>query len=359
MTSTKPKNARTIAPTNASKPIRILSGIQPSGAIHLGNYLGAIREQIERQNKQGNECFYFIADLHALTTVRDPQLLKQYTTDIALSYLALGLDPEKTVFFRQSDVPAHTELAWILSCIAPFGLLERAHAWKDAIAKQIKDPTVGLFTYPILMAADILLYKPNFVPVGKDQKQHVEIARDLALKFNTTFGSESGTNIFDPLPEPLIRDDVATVPGTDGQKMSKSYGNTIDIFAEEKQLQKQVMSIVTDSKGVDEPKDPNTCTVFKLYRLLATTNAATNAANNDHITDLEQRYRKGGLGYGEAKKLLFAKLLETFSPARKKRIELTQNIGYVERVLQTGAARAQKVAEQTLLEIRRAIGTHA
>lgn len=339
------KNATKNAPT--SKPTRILSGIQPSGAIHLGNYLGAIRGHIERQNKENNECFYFIADLHALTTVRDPKLLRQYTTDVALSYLALGLDPEKTTFFRQSDVPAHTELAWILSCVAPFGLLERAHAWKDAIAKQMKDPTVGLFTYPILMAADILLYKPNFVPVGKDQKQHVEIARDLALKFNTTFGTK---DIFDPLPEPIIEDDVATVPGTDGQKMSKSYGNTIDIFAEESQLKKQVMGIVTDSKGIDEPKDPNTCTIFKLYRLLATPN---------EITDLEQRYRKPGLGYGEAKKLLLAKLLETFNPARKKRIELAQDLGYVERVLQTGAARAQKVAEQTLTEVRRAVGTRA
>ncbi len=243
---------------------RVLSGIQPSGAIHLGNYLGAIKQHIEMQQNSNYDCFFFIADLHALTTVRDPKKLADMTRDVALTYLSLGLDPEKVVFFKQSDVPEHTELAWIFSCITPMGLLERAHAWKDAVEKGKKEKTAGLFIYPILMAADILLYKPSLVPVGKDQKQHIEIARDIATHFNTTFGEEF------PQPQELTPEDVAVVPGTDGQKMSKSYGNTIDIFAPENILKKQIMGIVTDSTPVEAPKDPSTCNVFQLYKLVAT-----------------------------------------------------------------------------------------
>lgn len=321
---------------------RVLSGIQPSGAIHLGNYLGAIKQHIEMQQNSNYDCFFFIADLHALTTVRDPKKLADMTRDVALTYLSLGLDPKKVVFFKQSDVPEHTELAWIFSCITPMGLLERAHAWKDAVEKGKKEKTAGLFIYPILMAADILLYKPSLVPVGKDQKQHIEIARDIATHFNTTFGEEF------PQPQELTPEDVAVVPGTDGQKMSKSYGNTIDIFAPENILKKQIMGIVTDSTPVEAPKDPSKCNVFQLYKLIAT---------KEEIIDLESKYKKGGFGYGEAKKMLLAKILEIFDPYRKKRIELEAEVGYVERVLREGANRARIEAQKTLDEVRKMIGT--
>lgn len=321
---------------------RVLSGIQPSGVIHLGNYLGAIRQHIEMQKHADEECYIFIADLHALTTVRDPKKLIAMTRDVTLTYLALGLDPERVVFFKQSDVPEHTELAWILSTVAPMGLLERAHAWKDAVEKGKKEKTVGLFTYPILMAADILIYKPVLVPVGKDQKQHIEIARDIATTFNSIYGETL------ELPEPFIPEDVAVVPGTDGQKMSKSYGNTIDIFATESILKKQIMGIVTDSTPVEEPKDPSKCNVFQLYKLVA---------NNSEIAELEGQYKKGGFGYGEAKKILLTKILEIFGPARQKRVELEADVGYIDRVLREGAERARKVAKATLDEVRKKIGT--
>lgn len=327
---------------NKTSKKRVLSGIQPSGAIHLGNYLGAIKQHIEMQQNNNYDCFFFIADLHALTTVRDPKKLADMTRDVALTYLSLGLDPEKVVFFKQSDVPEHTELAWIFSCITPMGLLERAHAWKDAVEKGKKEKTAGLFIYPILMAADILLYKPSLVPVGKDQKQHIEIARDIATHFNTTFGEEF------PQPQELTPEDVAVVPGTDGQKMSKSYGNTIDIFAPENILKKQIMGIVTDSTPVEAPKDPSKCNVFQLYKLIAT---------KEETTDLESKYKKGGFGYGEAKKMLLAKVLEIFAPYRKKRIELEAEVGYVERVLREGANRARIEAQKTLDEVRKMIGT--
>lgn len=319
---------------------RVLSGIQPSGRIHLGNYLGAIKQHIAMQ--ENYECFFFIADLHALTTTRDPKKLQEFTREVALTYIALGLDPDRAVLFRQSDIEAHTELAWILSTIAPMGLLERAHAWKDAMEKGKKEKTAGLFTYPILMAADILLYQPDLVPVGKDQKQHIEIARDLATAFNGHFGETL------KLPEPLIEKDTAVVPGTDGQKMSKSYGNTIDIFADDKTLTKQVMSIVTDSTPVEAPKNPDTCTIFALYKLLA---------SSQETKDLASRYKKGGMGYGEAKKLLLAKITDVFGPARKKRIELERDLGYIERVLQSGARRAQEVANATRDLVRKKVGT--
>lgn len=327
---------------------RVLSGIQPSGNIHLGNYLGAIKQHIEMQNSAEHECIFFIADLHALTTVRIAAKMKECTNEVACSYLALGLDPKKVTFFKQSDLPQHSELAWILSTITPFGLLERAHAWKDAVEKGKKEKTVGLFTYPILMAADILIYKPDLVPVGKDQKQHVEIARDIASAFNGYFGA-----YFD-LPESFIKDDTAVVPGTDGQKMSKSYGNTIDIFAPEALLKKQVMSIVTDSTPVEAPKDPSKCTVFSLYKLLATPEETQNLAG---------KYKKGGFGYGEAKKLLLEKILETFANAKKKYdelkkdIELKGDLSYVESVLREGADRAREIASKTLDEVRKKVGT--
>ncbi len=321
---------------------RVLSGIQPSGVIHLGNYLGAMKQHIEMQDSGTHECYFFIADLHALTTVKDAKRLAEMTHDVALTYLSLGLDPEKTTFFKQSDIAEHTELAWILSSVTPMGLLERAHAWKDAVEKGTKEKTVALFTYPVLMAADILIYKPDLVPVGKDQKQHIEITRDIATHFNSHFGETFNQ------PQELTPESVAVVPGTDGQKMSKSYGNTIDIFAPEATLKKQVMGIVTDSTPVEQPKDPSKCNVFALYKLLATPT---------EIAALEAQYKKGGFGYGEAKKLLLAKLLEVFAPARKKRVELEADRGYVERVLQMGADRARIEARKTLDEVRKKIGT--
>jgi tryptophanyl-tRNA synthetase len=318
---------------------RVLSGVQPSGNPHLGNFFGAMKNHIEMQNKY--DTFIFIADYHALTTVRDPEKMKQMTLHLVLDYLALGLDPEKTVFFKQSDVYEHAQLKWILDCITPHGLLERAHAWKDALAKGKKEPTAGLFNYPVLMAADILLYKPDLVPVGKDQKQHVEIARDIAIKFNNTF-----TEVF-KLPEPYIPEESAVIKGTDGQKMSKTYGNVIEIFADEKTLKKQVMSIETDSTALEEPKDPKTCNVFYLYSLFA---------NEKEKTDLEAKYRAGGFGYGDAKKLLLAKILYYFAENRKKRIELSSNMDYINKVLEKGANKAREEAEKTMDKVKSAVG---
>lgn len=319
---------------------RILSGIQSSGTPHLGNYLGAMKNHIAMQDT--HECFIFIADLHALTTVRDPEKLRKMTREIAIDYLALGLDPEKVTFFRQSDVPEHSELAWILSTVTPFGLLERAHAYKDAVAKGMKDPTVGLFTYPVLMAADILLYKPDIVPVGKDQKQHIEITRDLAEKFNSTYQETF------PMPEPHIPEDVGYVIGTDGeQKMSKSYGNVIEFFADEKTLKKQVMGITTDSTPLEEPKDPDTCAVYKIYSYFAT---------DEEKKALADKYRAGGFGYGDAKKVLLEKIMEHFGPFRQKRIELAENLEYIDTVLQSGAEKARKVALKTMAEVRKHTG---
>lgn len=319
---------------------RILSGIQSSGTPHLGNYLGAMKKHVEMQKT--HECFIFIADLHALTTVRNPEKMRTATLELAIDYLALGLDPNKATFYRQSDIPEHTELAWILSCITPMGLMERAHAFKDATAKGMKDSTVGLFTYPVLMAADILLYQPDLIPVGKDQKQHVEITQDIAEKFNSTFGE-----VF-KRPEPLIPEETSYIIGTDGEhKMSKSYGNVIEFFADETTLKKQVMGIKTDSTPLEDPKNPKSDAVFKLY---------THFASTTELKALEQKYLAGGFGYGDAKKLLLEKLLDYFAPFRKKRIELTKNLGYVNDVLKEGAKKARKVAGQTLAEVRKKTG---
>lgn len=318
---------------------RILSGVQPSGRPHIGNYLGAIRQHIAMQ--KDHECYLFIADLHALTTVRDPELMRRQTYELAVAYLSLGLDPNKTAFFKQSALPEHAELCWIFDCITKMPFLERAHAWKDAQAKGKKEVTVGLFNYPILMSADILLYQPDIVPVGKDQKQHVEIARDIATNFNQTFGETF------KLPEPLIKEDVAVVPGTDGQKMSKSYGNTIDLFGTDVELKKQVMGIITDSTPLEESKNPETCNVFKLYKLFA---------NKKEIEELAEKYKAGGFGYGDAKKTLLSKLMEYFADARQKYNEILPKKDYVYDVLEDGAKRAKKVAANTLEMAKKKIG---
>ena len=318
----------------------VLSGVQPSGKPHIGNYFGAIRQHIEMQ--QEYQCYLFIADLHALTTVKDAALMRSQTLELAATYLALGLDPKKTIFFKQSSIPEHSELCWILDCIVHMPFLERAHAWKDAKSKGKKEITVGLFNYPILQAADILLYEPDLVPVGQDQKQHIEMTRDIATTFNQTFGVQTLK-----LPEPYIKKEVAVVHGTDGQKMSKSYGNTIEIFAEESVLKKQVMGIVTDSKGVEDTKDPATCNVFKLYQLFATT---------EEKQDLAEKYRNGGTGYGDAKKLLLAKILEHFAKPREKYQELINKKDYIHDVLTQGSKKAATKAATTLNKVKTQIG---
>jgi len=318
---------------------RVLSGIQPSGQPHLGNFLGAMQRHVAHQNDY--ESFIFLANYHALTTIKDGKQLRKLTTDLAIDYLAIGLDPTKTTLFRQSDIPEHTELMWILSCLTPMGLLERCHAWKDAKSKGKKEISAGLFNYPVLMAADILIYQPDLVPVGKDQKQHVEVARDLAGIFNHHYGETF------KLPEPTIPADVATIPGTDGQKMSKSYGNTIALFGTDATLKKEVMSIVTDSTPVEAPKNPKNCNVFQLYKHFASTK---------EITELKAKYEAGGFGYGDAKKLLLEQLHKTLDPYREKRVELEGKLDYVEEVLLEGAKRARKMAQKTLQDVRNKVG---
>jgi tryptophanyl-tRNA synthetase len=318
--------------------MRILSGIQASGVLHIGNYFGMMRPAIALQ-AQG-EAFYFIADYHALTTVRDPKALRENAGRVALDFLACGLDPERAALFRQSDVPQVTELAWILSTVAPMGLLERSHSYKDKLARGLA-ATVGLFNYPVLMAADILIYDSDVVPVGKDQKQHIEITRDLAVKLNETFGE-----IF-KLPEARIQAATEVVPGIDGQKMSKSYGNNIDIFGEEKETRKRVMSIVTDSTPMEAPKDPATSSIFKLYSLVA---------SKDEIAKMRGQFLKGGAGYGDFKKQLFEKLWEYFAPMRKRREEILSDKSYIDNVLARGAERANEVADQVMQRVRNAVG---
>lgn len=322
-------------------PIRVLSGMQPSGRPHIGNYLGAMRQHVALSHDKDHECFYFLANYHALTTVRSPELANM-TTDLAMDYIALGLDTERTVFFRQSDVPEHTELTWILNTITHTGLLERCHAWKDAMAKGKKETTAGLFTYPVLMAADILMYKPDIVPVGQDQKQHVEVARDIGGTFNHLYGETF------KLPEPDIKKEVATVMGTDGvHKMSKSYGNVIEIFAEESVLKKQVMGMCTDSTPVEAPKDPAKCHLFQMYAHFAT---------EKEKETLAAQYRKGGVGYGTVKKMLLEKILEHFGAARKKRAELLKNPDLVEKILKNGAEKARSQAQEMMKEVRHKVG---
>jgi tryptophanyl-tRNA synthetase len=373
--------------------MRILSGIQPSGVLHIGNYFGMMRPAIELQ-KEG-ETFYFIADYHALTSVRDPKTLRENSRLVALDFLACGLDPEKGALFRQSDVPQVTELAWILSTVAPMGLLERAHSYKDKLARGLAS-TVGLFSYPVLMAADILIYDSDVVPVGKDQKQHIEITRDLAGKMNEKYGeifkmpvgrikdlvplpelpqegpAEPGVRLVPP-PSPSRKSNAhetaglppgqsydaealrkygmtivqSSVPGLDGQKMSKSYGNNIDIFGDEKETRKRVMSIVTDSTPVEAPKDPERSTIVQLYSLFA---------SKDEIANMSERFKKGGTGYGDFKKELFEKLWDYFAPMRKRREEILREKNYIDNVLARGAKRANEVADQVMTRVRKAVG---
>ena len=318
--------------------MRILTGIQPSGIPHLGNYFGAMRQVCALQEK--GESFLFIADYHSLTTSPEPETLRQNIVNLALDFIACGVDLERTVFFRQSAVPQVCELAWILSNVTPVGFLERAHSYKDKIAKGFS-PNCGLFTYPVLMAADILLYGAELVPVGKDQKQHLEITRDVAIKFNNQYGE-----VF-RIPEGYIPDEVAIVPGTDGQKMSKSYNNTIEIFGEEKPLRKKFMSIKTDSKGMEEPKDPDTCNVFQLYKLFATP---------EQQEEMRARYIAGNYGYGHAKQALFEAYMDYFAPMRKRREELLANMDYVDAILKKGAERAREEAMKTLTKVRELVG---
>ncbi len=318
--------------------MRILTGIQPSGTPHIGNYFGAIRQAVELQKK--GDPFLFIADYHALTTSPEPADLRANVFELALDFLACGLDVEKTVFFRQSDVPQVTELMWILNTLTSVGFLERAHSYKDKVAKGFV-PNAGLFTYPVLMAADILLYQSELVPVGKDQKQHLEITRDIAIRFNNQFGE-----IF-RIPEGLIPEDVAIVPGIDGQKMSKSYGNTIPIFGTEKAIRKIVMSVVTDSTPMEAPKDPSKCNVVALYKLVATP---------EEVAEMEANYRRGNYGYGHAKQALFEKLWKHFEPMRGRRAELAARPEQVWEILHEAAKRARIEAEKTMAKVREAVG---
>ncbi|MBU1692798.1 MAG: tryptophan--tRNA ligase [Verrucomicrobia bacterium] len=318
--------------------MRILSGIQPSGKLHLGNYFGMMKPILDLQ--QEGEVFLFIADYHALTSVTDPRAMRQGTTDVALDFLACGLDTERTLFYRQSDIHEVTELTWLLSVVTPMGLLERCHSFKDKVAKGLP-ATHGLFAYPVLMAADILIMHSNMVPVGRDQKQHVEVTRDIALKFNNLYG-----DVF-TIPEPSIREEVAVVPGTDGQKMSKSYNNTVEIFGDPKETRAAIMRIVTDSKTVADPKDPAQCNVFALFKLFAT---------EAQREEMAARYRAGGQGYGEVKKQLFEMFDAHFAPLRQRRAELEKNLDHVQTVLRRGAERARAVAGETLRRARQAVG---
>lgn len=317
---------------------RILTGFQPSGILHVGNYFGAIRPIVEMQEE--GEVFVFLADLHALTSLQDPERLRHYAREAAMDLLACGIDPERTLFWRQSDVREHTELMWVLTTVTPMGLLERCHAYKDKVARGMT-ASAGLFTYPVLQAADILLYDADVVPVGKDQKQHLEVTRDIAVKINETFG-----RVF-KLPEPRIADNIATIPGVDGQKMSKSYGNTIDIFMPEKALRKRVMSIVTDSTALEDPKDPEGSTIVALYGLVA---------NEEEVEVMRDEFRAGGVGYGHFKQRLFERLWEHFEPVRARRQELADDPGHVDEVLRRGAERASAIAADTMERVREAVG---
>ena len=319
--------------------MRILTGIQPSGTLHIGNYFGAMKPAIELQAR--GEAYYFIADYHSMTSLTDAAQRRKNTLDVALDFLACGLDPQRSVFWRQSDIPEVCELMWILGTLTPMGLLERAHSYKDKTAKGIS-PNFGLFAYPVLMAADILLYDANLVPVGKDQRQHLEMTRDIAIKFNQSY---SETFI---VPDAEIRDEVATVPGLDGQKMSKSYGNTIDLFGDEKATRKKIMGIVMDSRTPAEPKpDADKNLAIQLLKLVAPADIAT---------DFENRLRAGGLGYGDLKKALFEHYWNYFAPARARRAELANNLDYVNRVLKDGAERARATAGGVLSRARKACG---
>ncbi|MFV0445214.1 MAG: tryptophan--tRNA ligase [Planctomycetaceae bacterium] len=319
--------------------MRVLSGIQPTGRFHWGNYFGAIQQYIALQDNQ--QAFYFIADLHALTTVRNAAALQLATTDAALDLLALGLDPAKATLFRQSEIPEVTELTWLLMTVTQMHLLEKCHAYKDKKAKGLA-ADAGLFTYPVLMAADIILYDSDVVPVGVDQVQHIEVARDIAQRFNSMYNRE----VF-VLPSPRVVESNAKVPGTDGEKMSKSYGNTIEIFEPAKKLRKKIMSIKTDSTPMEEPKNPDTCSVFTLYKIFA---------DEQQQAELAAKYRAGGMGYGEAKQALYDRAMDYFAAAREKREQLERDPDYVEQVLRDGAAKARAKGQEVLNRAKEACG---
>ena len=317
---------------------RVLSGIQPSGQLHIGNYFGMMQTMIK--NMESADLYVFIVDLHALTSVHDRQRLRRGTLEAAADFLALGLEPDQCTFWVQSDVAEVCELMWVLSTLTPMGLLERCHSYKDKIAKGIA-PNHGLFAYPVLMAADILLYQAEVVPVGKDQKQHLEVARDIAIKFNNTFGQTF------VVPEPAISSSTAIVPGLDGQKMSKSYGNTIPIFLDDKVLRKRVMAIKTDSTPVDAPKDPEKCNLFSLFRLFAP---------QERVREVHALYVNGGAAYGYLKQELFELIRDYFAPAREKRKALLADPDRIREILAQGAVKARKQARVTLEQVRDRVG---
>ena len=318
--------------------MRISSGIQPSGKLHLGNYFGAMKQHIALQEE--HECFFFIANYHALTTIQNPQELQVLTWDVALDYVSMGLDPSKAALFRQSDVPEVTELTWILATVTGKGLMERAHSYKDKTAKGIQ-PSMGLFNYPILMASDILIYRPNVVPVGKDQVQHIEMAQDMAGYFNNTYKCEVLVR-----PEPLLGE-APVVPGIDGQKMSKSYGNHIELFDAPKVVKKRIMSIKTDSTPVEAPKNPENCNAYAILKLLA---------EKEEAADWAEHYRAGGVGYGDVKKRIVELFEQKFGPARERRTELAARPQEMEDILVAGAQRARKEAQETMELVREACG---
>lgn len=320
---------------------RILTGIQSSGRTHLGNILGAIQPAIELSRKENNESFFFIADLHSLTSIKDASVRKENVYAVAAAWLACGFDIEKNAFYRQSDLPEVTELTWFLNCFTPYPMLANAHSFKDKSGR-LSDVNAGLFDYPVLMAADILLYDADYVPVGKDQKQHLEMTRDIASSLNQQVGKDVLK-----LPEPLINEKVMVIPGTDGQKMSKSYGNVIDIFLPVKQLKKQIMSIVTDSLPLEEPKDPDTCLVFELYALLAEPTA---------IHEMRQKYLAGGYGYGHAKNDLLELVVAKYSHERERFDHFMSNHDEIEQMLQNGAAKVRPVANEVLGRVKNALG---
>ncbi len=316
---------------------RVLTGIQCSGKVHLGNILGAIKPALELSQKQTPEpSFFFIADLHSFTSLKDTVKINEFAQNVAAAWLACGLDIEKDVFYRQSDLPEVTELTWYLGCHTPYPMLANAHAFKDK-SEMLSDINAGLFYYPVLMAADILLYDAHIVPVGKDQKQHLEITRDIANTFNRIHGE---TFI---VPEAAIREEIMTIPGTDGRKMSKSYNNYIDIFASEKEIKKAVMSIITDSTPLEEPKNPDTCNVFKLFQLVA---------SPERIEEMRSRYLNGNFGYGNAKQWLFEVLLENFKVERNRFQELMQHPDAIKSALDVGTKKAKKVAQEVLARVR-------
>ncbi len=319
--------------------MRVLSGIQTSGKLHIGNYFGAMRQYLALQEK-GEECFYFLANYHSLTSVRKGPDLRDYTLEVARGFLAVGLDPKRSLLFRQSDVPEVTELCWILSCVTPMSLLQKCVSYKDKIGQGLS-PNHGLFAYPVLQAADILMFSSNLVPVGQDQKQHVEVTRDIALKFNAAYGEVL------TLPEPYILSSVAVVPGLDGRKMSKSYGNTLELFEPAGAMKKKVMRIQTDSTPVEEPKDPEKCILFALLTLVA---------SNEELSQWRERYTKGGTGYGDVKKRLVELLDELLGPLRARYEQLVKDSDYVEDVLRTGGQKARAIAQELMEKVRSATG---